>query len=121
MEFVHVESEDELPQRLGLSADEKDKVGVSITSMYDIEDRKYEQSDDKKALLLCLEQDMQETNENICRNIEDILFEERYAHAFYYCLYSWNRIFLSREKNRWVKSHVGVCWRFCSITGYNLV
>ncbi len=79
MEFVHVESEDELPQRLSLSNEESDKVGIAVSSMYTIEDQKYEKSDDKKALMLCLEQDMLETNENICRNVEDILFEERFV------------------------------------------
>ena len=78
MEFVHVESEEDLPRRLGLVDQDTDKVGISVSSMYNIEQNKYQQSDDKKALVSCLEQDMKETNEKICRNIEDVLYEDRY-------------------------------------------
>ena len=77
MEFVHVDTEDELPPRLGLDKEEPDRVGVSVTSMYNIEDEKYKQSEDKVALVQCLEHEMQQTNENICRSVEDLIFDER--------------------------------------------
>ena len=77
MEFVHIESDSDLPPRLGLTDQDTDKVGITVASKYNIEDQKYQQSQDKKALVKCLEQDMQETNENICRSIEDVLYEDR--------------------------------------------
>ena len=82
MEFMHVESAEELPRRIGLGDQDKDKVGISVSSMYNIEQRRYQQSNDKRAMVLCLEQDMKDTNENICRNIEDVLFDERYVLCF---------------------------------------
>lgn len=77
MEFMHVDSAEDLPRRIGLGDQEKDKVGISVSSMYNIEQNRYEQSNDRRAMVMCLEQDMKETNENICRNIEDVLFDER--------------------------------------------
>lgn len=76
---MHVDSAEELPRRICMADQEKDKVGISVSSMYNIEQSKYQQSDDKKAMVMCLEQDMKETNESICRNIEDVLFDERYV------------------------------------------
>ena len=77
MEFMHVDSADDLPRRIGLGDQNNDKVGISVSSMYNIEQNRYQQSSDRRAMVLCLEQDMKETNENICRNIEDVLFDER--------------------------------------------
>ena len=74
---MHVDSAEDLPRRIGLADQDTDKVGISVASMYNIEQNKYQQSSDKKAMVMCLEQDMKETNENICRNIEDVLFDER--------------------------------------------
>ena len=72
-----MDSAEDLPRRIGLGDHEKDKVGISVSSMYNIEQSRYQQSNDRRAMVMCLEQDMKETNENICRNIEDVLFDER--------------------------------------------
>lgn len=79
---MHVDSAEDLPRRIGLADQDTDKIAISVSSMYNIEQDKYQQSDDKKAMVMCLEQDMKETNENICRNIEDVLFDERYVFVF---------------------------------------
>ena len=72
-----MDSEEDVPQRLALTNQEKDKVGVSVTSSSGVNSVKYDESEDPDALMKCIGREMQKANERICQNVEDKLFTER--------------------------------------------
>ena len=80
LEVVHVDSENELPRRIGVQSRESDRVGVSVTTVSGVAkspESQQQQEQESGNIGDTLKKELQDTNENICKGVEGSLFAER--------------------------------------------